>query len=102
MTSRRDTSAPAIWEQANERLQSDELTPRDLCKVRGSCVCTTDDPTDDLAHHRAIAESDLPTKVYPDFPPDAALRIDEPAEFNAWIEKLASIAEVEIQRSTTC
>ncbi len=93
-----EKSAPRIWEQANERLQGDELTPRGIFKkFEVRCVCTTDDPTDDLAHHRAIAQSDLPTKVYPTFRPDPALRIDAPEEFNAWLEKLAAAANIEIR-----
>ncbi|MCA9230829.1 MAG: glucuronate isomerase [Planctomycetales bacterium] len=92
-----EQSAPRIWEQANEKLQGEDLTPRGIFQqfdVR--CVCTTDDPTDDLSHHRAIAASDLPTKVYPTFRPDAALRIDEPKEFDPWLEKLSAAADVDI------
>ncbi len=92
-----ENSARKIWDQANQRLQSDALTPRGIFeKFDVRCVCTTDDPTDDLAHHQAIAQSDLPTKVYPTFRPDAALRIDQPEEFNAWLEKLAAVADTEI------
>ena len=92
-----ERSAPRIWAQAGEMLQSEALTPRGIFKkfdVR--CVCTTDDPTDDLAHHRAIAESDLPTKVYPTFRPDEALKIDEPVRFKGWLEKLAEVGGTEI------
>jgi len=93
-----EKSAPRIWQQANEKLQSDELTPRGIfAKFDVRCVCTTDDPTDDLAHHIAIASSDMPTKVYPTFRPDVALRIDEPEEFNPWLEKLAAAADVDIR-----
>ena len=92
-----EKSAPEIWSRAKERLQSEDLTPRgifDKFKVRA--VCTTDDPTDDLAHHQAIAQSDLPTKVYPTFRPDAALRVNLPEEFNAWVDKLAKIVDADI------
>jgi glucuronate isomerase len=48
-----EESAPRVWAQANEQLQ--ELTVhRILEKFRVSVICTTDDPTDDLAHHQAI------------------------------------------------
>jgi len=92
-----ERSAPSIWQRANERLQSDDLTPRGIFeKFKVRAVCTTDDPTDDLAHHRTIAENNLPTKVYPTFRPDAALRINLPTEFNAWIEKLGTVVGAEI------
>ena len=92
-----EATAPRIWEQANEQLQTDELTPRGIFeKFQVRCVCTTDDPTDDLAYHQTIASSDLPTKVYPTFRPDASLRIDQPEEFNPWVDQLAAVAEVGI------
>src|SRR5260370_9378257 len=69
-----EDSAPRIWAQANEQLQ--ELTVhRVLEKFRVSVVCTTDDPTDDLAHHQQIRASDLPTRVYPALRPDKVFAI---------------------------
>ncbi len=94
-----EKSAPRIWEQANERLQSGELTPRGIFeKFRVRAVCTTDDPTDDLAAHRQIAESDLPTGVFPTFRPDRALEIDLTDQFNAWVDKLAAASNVSITK----
>ena len=93
-----EQTAPEIWEQANEQLKSDKFTARGILakfNVRG--VCTTDDPTDDLRHHRAIAQSNLPTKIYPTFRPDAALRINEPVEFRTWLTKLQEVSKVEIR-----
>ena len=51
----------AVWERANARLGGDDLSAQGiLAQVqRVSAVCTTDDPTDDLAHHKAIAASGL-------------------------------------------
>ncbi len=46
-----------------------------LQKFHVEVVCTTDDPTDDLRHHREIAKSNLPTRVFPAFRPDKALAI---------------------------
>lgn len=93
-----EDTAPKIWEQANECLRSDELTTQGIFgkfKVRG--VCSTDDPVDDLAHHRAIAQSGLKTKVLPTFRPDAALRINLPQEFAAWLKKLEAAADTEVK-----
>jgi glucuronate isomerase len=93
-----ESTAPAIWARANERLQSDDsLTARGILKkfdVR--VVCTTDDPADPLDYHQAIRAVGLPTKVYPTYRPDKALQVDEPAAFNPWVDKLAATADVHI------
>jgi glucuronate isomerase len=61
-----------------------------------SVVCTSDDPTHSLEHHRQIrAEGKLATRVYPTFRPDKAFAIDQPAAFNAWVEKLGQVSGVE-------
>jgi len=59
-------------------------------------VCTTDDPTDDLAHHRAMAASGMETRVYPTFRPDQALNVHLPERFNPWVNKLEAAANVSI------
>lgn len=68
-----------------------------LKKYNVQVVCTTDDPTDELLYHRTIAESELTTKVYPTFRPDAAMRINEPAEFIVWLGKLQQATDMEIR-----
>jgi glucuronate isomerase len=86
-----EESAPRIWAQANEQLQ--ELTVhRILEKFRVSVICTTDDPTDDLAHHQAIQKSSLATRVYPAFRPDKVFAIDQPDAFQAWVRRLETVS----------
>ena len=92
-----EQTASQIWEHANQQLQGDDFTTLAILKkfdVRA--VCTTDDPTDDLKEHRDIAKSDLYTKVYPTFRPDAALQIDQPKTFQNWLGKLRSSADVDV------
>jgi glucuronate isomerase len=49
-----------------------------------------------LKHHRKIrADGRLKTKVYPTFRPDRALAVDQPAPWNAWVDKLAAVSGVE-------
>lgn len=90
--------APAIWERANEALQG-LTTQAILQKFNIEVVCTTDDPTDDLRHHQAIAKSNLRTQVYPAFRPDKALAIGE-ADFVPWVDRLGKIANVDVQNLT--
>jgi len=95
-----EESAPKIWERANAALAEELTTHGILKKFRVEVVCTTDDPTDDLRHHRAIAKSKLPTRVFPAFRPDKALAIGEP-EFRPWLKQLSKAANVEIHNLKT-
>ena len=93
-----ETTAPKIWEQANEKLKTPQLTTHGiLTSNRVNVVCTTDDPADDLAHHVAIKKSGLATKVYPTFRPDKALGVNSPTSFNAWCEQLGARANVDVK-----
>ncbi|MGP0018487.1 MAG: glucuronate isomerase [Candidatus Sulfotelmatobacter sp.] len=91
-----ENSAPSIWERANAMLSGGLTAHAILQKFRVEVVCTTDDPTDDLRHHRAIAKSNLPTQVFPAFRPDKALAVGD-AEFLPWIEHLTRTANVDIR-----
>ena len=93
-----ENSASAIWERANALLATPELHAQGILKkFRVKALCTTDDPTDDLAHHRKIASTGLSTGVFPAFRPDKALNVHQPAAFNAWVDRLAAIANVDIR-----
>ena len=82
-----EESASRIWDQANEQLQ--ELTVHQILrKFRVSVICTTDDPVDDLAHHKALRASPLPTRVYPAFRPDKVFAIDQWDGLRNWVERL--------------
>jgi glucuronate isomerase len=100
-------SAQRIWDQANEALQGGPALQGGLDvhailkKFSVNTIGTTDDPTDSLHHHQAIAASSLATRVLPSFRPDASLRVDQPAQFNAWIERLSIAANIEINSFAT-
>ena len=86
-----EKSAPAIWQRANELLQSDALTPQGiLSKFRVTALCTTEDPLASLEYHEQIAGSGFATQVLPAFRPDNALRTHDPRAFNKWTDELAA------------
>ncbi len=90
-------SAPRIWEQANALLATAEFrTQGILRRFKVTHLCTTDDPADDLIFHRAMRESRQATRVLPAFRPDKALTVHQPEAFNAWVERLAAVSNVEI------
>jgi glucuronate isomerase len=90
-------SARTIWDRANARLASDDLSVWGILRqFNVKAVCTTDDPADDLRYHEAIAKSDCPAKVFPTFRPDGAFRVQIPALFLPWIEKLYETSGISI------
>jgi glucuronate isomerase len=87
-------SARAIYEQCNAKLAEPGFTALGLlARFKVAVVCTTDDPTDSLAPHAALAARTNPvTCVYPTWRPDRALAVEDPAAFNAWVEALERAA----------
>jgi glucuronate isomerase len=92
-----ETTAPAIWEQANAQLATPALSAWGILeRFKVKALCTTDDPADDLATHKAIAASACPAKVYPTFRPDRAFLVDQPGAFNTWVGRLGAAANLDI------
>ena len=92
-------TAQPTWKEANRRLLEQDCTAHGILKkfdVR--VVCTTDDPTDSLQYHQQIAASGLPTRVFPAFRPDKALKTDDPQAFNEWTDKLSAAANVDVSQ----
>lgn len=94
-------SAESIWEACNAKLAEPDFSARNLIKKsKVEIICTTDDPVDDLSHHKAIAaDSSFTTKVLPTFRPDKAHQTANTPAFNAWVDKLAEAADLEIGKS---
>jgi len=95
-----ESSAAQIWERTTAALAQDLSTHGILKKFGVQVACTTDDPADDLRHHKAISKSGLATRVLPAFRPDKALAIGTP-ELLPWVEKLSKAANVEIRNLAT-
>lgn len=91
-------TAQAIWDAANEKLQSPAGAARALiAESRVRALCTTDDPADDLSWHKMIAaDGDFKTKVLPTFRPEKALNVASP-DYRAYVAKLAEAAGADIR-----
>jgi glucuronate isomerase len=90
-------TADEVWQRANDRLQDDDFCAHGILKkfdVR--MIGTTDDPVDSLKTHQRIADSDLTTVVRPTFRPDKSFQVDQPEAFNAWIDKLEAVTNIDI------
>jgi len=89
-------TAPAIWMQANARLRQPDRTVHGILdEFRVEVICTTDDPADDLEHHRAVAESGARTRMLPTFRPDALMRMGNLDAWNHYVDRLGAAAGTE-------
>jgi glucuronate isomerase len=92
-----ESNAEEIWNTCNEKLKDDSLSPHGILKkFNVKVLCTTDDPTDTLEHHRKISEDpEVETKVLPTFRPDNALNINH-KNFLEYVNKLSSVTNKSI------
>jgi glucuronate isomerase len=92
-----EQTAESVWQRANERLQTDDLTAQNILrKFHVRLTCTSDDPTDSLEHHISINSQNLGFRVYPTYRPDRSLLVDKPDLFNPWLERLEAASNVDV------
>lgn len=96
-------TARDIWETCNAQLARPEFAARGLlARANVQVICSTDDPTDTLEHHRTLAAAEgVPFQMLPTWRPDAVLAVGNPSRFNAWVDALAAAAAVEIRDLST-
>lgn len=86
-------TAREIYDICAERLASPECSVRSFIRRSNvALVCTTDDPTDDLQDHLALAKEDFATTVLPAWRPDRALAADDAGSLNGWLDKLEAVS----------
>ena len=92
-------TAPDVYDRCSRLLGQDDFRVRALLtRMNVRVVCTTDDPVDDLAHHAtANADAGFPVTVVPTFRPDEARGVENPARFNAWVDRLSRSAAIDIR-----
>ncbi len=90
-------TAKEIYEEATALLQTKAYSVRGLlAKMNVKTLCTTDDPIDNLEHHKKIAADDCPVKVLPAFRPDKAMNADDAATFNAYVNKIEAASDIAV------
>lgn len=95
------STAKAIWEECNAKLQTPEYSCRGIIKMANvHTICTTDDPIDSLEYHRAIKADGFETKVLPAWRPDKAMAVENATSFNQYIDKLEDAAKTSISNFT--
>ena len=89
-------TAREIYDECNEKLQLPEFSARGLMRhYNVECVCTTDDPIDDLRYHKQTRESGFEIKMIPAWRPDKAMNIEKP-DFADYMNKLGEVAGVNL------
>ena len=91
-------TAREIYDDCNNQIKNDpKFCPRGMMEhYNVKIVCTTDDPADSLEWHKVVKDDPTAkTRMLPAWRPDAGMNIDA-ATWKAYIEKLASVAEMPI------
>ncbi|WP_179009007.1 glucuronate isomerase [Winogradskyella forsetii] len=92
-----EKSAEKIYESTSEKLSSSQYSCRNLLrKVNAELVCTTEDPTDNLVHHKQLTTSDFEVNVSTAFRPDKAILIANEG-YNDYINDLGKVADINIE-----
>ena len=90
-------SAPEIYQQAGEMLQSEAFSVRNLVrKMNVEVICTTDDPVDSLEYHQKIREDGFETKVLPAWRPDRSMAVEDAVAYNSYLETLEKASDSSI------
>ncbi len=96
-------TAERVYARCNERLEDARFRTRGLLEqYRVEAVCTTDDPADSLEHHAAYRRAGAHgTLLLPTWRPDRAIAVEDPLEYNRWVDRLQAAADTEIDNLTS-
>jgi glucuronate isomerase len=90
-------TAREIYDECTAKLQTPDYSVRNLLrKMNVKLVCTTDDPVDDLKQHQQLKQEGFEIPILPAFRPDAAMNVDNPTTFNAYVARLEKAADTSI------
>jgi glucuronate isomerase len=90
-------SAKKIYNEASEKLRSNEYSVRNLLtKMNITTICTTDDPIDTLQYHQKIKADKFSIDVLPAWRPDKAMAVENAITFNDYMDKLGAAANISI------
>jgi glucuronate isomerase len=92
-------TAESVWNECNAKLARPEFSCRGIMRqMNVVLVCTTDDPTDTLEYHAALAaDRSFPVKVLPAWRPDKAMAVENPPAFNSYTERLSAAADIDVE-----
>ena len=92
------STAKEIYDHCSDMLANGALSARGLMRhYNVETVCTTDDPVDSLEWHKKCKADGFEIKVLPTWRPDKAMAVECPADYKAYIDRLAEVSGVKIQ-----
>src|SRR5665213_1515960 len=95
-------SAKKIYDDCSKKLQTKEYSVRNLLrKMNVKVVCTTDDPTDTLEHHKKIKDDGFAIKILPTFRPDRAMNVDNVGDFKDYVAKIQKVSGISVSNYST-
>lgn len=90
-------TAKEIYDECTAKLQTPEYGVRNLLrKMDVRLVCTTDDPVDTLEFHAQLQADGFEIPILPAFRPDAAMNVDNTANFNNYVNRVEQAANTSI------
>ncbi|NJB35127.1 glucuronate isomerase [Croceivirga sp. JEA036] len=90
-------NAEAVYEATSEKLKTSEYHTQGLLQQKKvEYLCTTDDPTDSLEHHKHIADNNINPSTYPTFRPDKAYAVENGGAYLEFLRLMASVTNSEI------
>ena len=90
-------TARSVYDETSSRLQENDFSVRRLLeKMNVERLCTTDDPIDNLEHHRKIRKDNWKISVLPAFRPDKSMNVDDAVVFNHYLDQLEKAADTSI------
>lgn len=93
-----EKTADRIYQETTEKLSSKAYSCQNLLsKMHVKVLCTTEDPTDNLTHHKALAKSDFETKISTAFRPDKAILIAN-ENYNNYLDQLEKACDTSIKQ----
>ena len=91
-------NALEIYKKCNDLLRRDEFSVKGLLKrFNVEMIGTTDDPNDDLEHHKKIKKDNFDIAVLPSFRPDKVFNIADRSSFMLYLENLGKASGLEIR-----
>ncbi len=91
-------TAREIWEEANDIIKKEKLSPRKMTeRSRVKYIATTDDPADTLEYHKMLGnDAALTCRITPSFRTDRALGMTD-VKYPEYISRLSQAADTEIR-----
>ncbi len=91
-------TAKNIYDKSSNLISGKDYSVKALLeKMNVEVICTTDDPANDLEHHKQLRKEKYKIKVFPAWRADKAMAAEDPRGYNQYLDKLEGSAGKEIR-----